>query len=271
MPVRRSKNKTVSRKTQIVVIFWIIFVIVIVCVFIANAPTIFKNLEIFTNSSKTTDETAVEEQLPEVHIENDQPPVSLPVLTPPSLVTPPLETQPAQQEETKPPQQTQTQQQTQPPQTQTQSPPQSPPAEMRSRAVYFAQVNRDGQILQSRVTRRIAASNTPLRDTITAMLIGPSPGELSGNLLSFIPQNTRLLSVAIHGTTAYVNFSEEFMFNKYGVEGYRAQLRQVIWTVTEFDNVKNVQILINGEVKNYLGDDTGIVIGAPVDRNSNIF
>jgi spore germination protein GerM len=81
-----------------------------------------------------------------------------------------------------------------------------------------------------------------------------------------IPHNTRILSATVRGSTAYISFSEDFMFNTFGVEGYVAQLRQIVWTVTEFPNVRDVQILIDGRRIDYLGE--GIWIGSPISRQS---
>jgi spore germination protein GerM len=81
-----------------------------------------------------------------------------------------------------------------------------------------------------------------------------------------IPPGSRLLSVTIRGETAYISFSEEFQFNTYGAEGYASALRQVVWSVTEFSNIKDVQILIEGRRVDYLGE--GIWIGSPVSRES---
>jgi len=273
--IRKNNKKSVSRGAQVVVVFWIIFVIVIISVFIANSQTIFKNLKILFpgETSVTEEDLLAEDQLQEVQIGNDRP---APVITIEPAADPAATVQPSDPVRTEdPPVQTQqqTQQQTQPQQQQTQTssqqqnqPQQQAAQDMRTRVFYFAQVDRDGQIRQSRVTRRLPASNTPLQDALNAMLVGPNPGELSGNLLSFIPQNTRLLSVTIRGSTAYVNFSDDFRFNKFGVEGYIAQLRQVVWTVTEFENIRDVQILIQGRVIDYLGE--GIFIGAPLSRQS---
>lgn len=84
-------------------------------------------------------------------------------------------------------------------------------------------------------------------------------------MVSLIPSGTRILSATVRGNTAYINFSEDFQYNTYGVEGYAAQLKQIVWTATEFPNVENVQILIEGRRVDYLGE--GIWIGSPLNRD----
>jgi spore germination protein GerM len=110
------------------------------------------------------------------------------------------------------------------------------------------------------------ATDSPLADTIRLLLQGPTVDEGNRGLITLIPPGARLLSAQVRGSTAYLSFSEEFQFNTYGVEGYIGQLRQIIWTVTEFPNVSDVQILIEGRRIDYLGER--IAIGSPLGRDA---
>jgi spore germination protein GerM len=104
-------------------------------------------------------------------------------------------------------------------------------------------------------------------DSLRALMAGPNAEEEKQGIISLIPSATRLLpATTVRGSTAYINFSEDFQYNTFGVEGYAAQLRQVIWTATEFSNVKDIQILIEGRRIDYLGE--GIWIGSPLNRES---
>jgi spore germination protein GerM len=127
-------------------------------------------------------------------------------------------------------------------------------------------VDPDGTIVRTQVTRNLPVTDSPLADVLNILLQGPSVKENSRGLISLIPGGTRLLSVVVRGSTAYINFNENFLFNEYGVEGYAGQLRQIVWTVTEFSNVKDVQILIEGRRIDYLGES--IWIGSPIGRES---
>ncbi|MDR2247399.1 MAG: GerMN domain-containing protein [Treponema sp.] len=141
-----------------------------------------------------------------------------------------------------------------------------PPETRREQALYLVQVDPDGTILRTRVTRDLPVTGSPLTDTLNVLLQGPSDEENSRGLISLIPRGTRVLSAAVRSSTAYINFNENFLFNEYGVEGYAGQLRQIVWTVTEFSNVKDVQILIEGRRMDYLGES--IWIGSPIGRES---
>ena len=138
------------------------------------------------------------------------------------------------------------------------------PGTFRDRSLYFIQIDRNGAILRSKVTRAVPSSNSPLLDVLEVLLKGPSDEETRRGIISLIPQGTKILSARVLKDTAYISISEDFQYNTYGVEGYAAQLTQLIWTATEFTNVKDVQILIEGRRIDYLGE--GIWIGSPISR-----
>ena len=273
MARRRSGRNAQSKGSQLIVIFWLVFIIVIIAIFMANSETIYRNFDIF--KTRLTAPPGAEEEI--LAFEHEEPPVAV-VIEPAPRPAP--ETRPAQEPErpattatptTTPATPSATQPAAQP-QTQTQPPPQTQPAQppapvqTRDRNIYFTQVGSDGQILQFRVSRRIPVSETPMQDALNAMLAGPTTDEVSRGVLNLIPQNTRIVSATVRGSTAYISFSEDFLFNTFGVEGYVAQLRQIVWTVTEFPNVDNVQILIEGRRMDFLGE--GIWIGSPINRQS---
>lgn len=140
------------------------------------------------------------------------------------------------------------------------------PAATSPQTLYFIQVDQDGTILRSRITRTAPSSNSPLLNALQNLVNGPSSDEQGKGLISLIPQGTKILSVNIRGETAYIDISEEFQYNSYGREGYAAQLHQIVWTATEFSSVKNVQLLIEGRRVDWLGE--GIWIGSPLNRTS---
>jgi spore germination protein GerM len=160
---------------------------------------------------------------------------------------------------------------------QTQSPPaQTPPsttapveamARTRIVSLYFVRVDGDGTINRQEVKRTIDASDSPLTDALGALLKGPSADELGRNLITLIPSGTQLLSAQVRGSTAYLDFNEAFMINRYGIEGYAGQLKQIVYTATSFSTVKDVQFLIEGERREFLGGE-GVYIGRPLSRSS---
>jgi len=132
------------------------------------------------------------------------------------------------------------------------------------RSLYLMKVDNAGSIYWTAVKRKLPASDSPLQDALESLIRGPSAEEEKQGLISLIPKNAKILNATVRGSTAYISFSEDFLFNTYGTEGYAGQRRQIVLTATEFSNVKDVQILIDGKRIDYLGE--GVWIGSPVSR-----
>lgn len=131
--------------------------------------------------------------------------------------------------------------------------------------LYFLKLSPEGRLEPASFVRELPAGATPLAATLRALLLGPTLQDKAQGALTLIPQGTKLLSVRLKGGVALVSFSEEFEHNTLGQEGLAGQLREVVWTATQFDSVDSVQILINGQYRETLGDP-GVPISAPLTR-----
>jgi len=206
--------------------------------------------EVTEGKKPQTEKPAVTEQ-PEKKPQAEKP------VTPAQPSTPPAQpsTTPTQ------PSTTPTQPSTTPTQPTTPSPPVSPqpvkPAETRG-SIYLIS---NGILVK--VNRNFNA-NTPLRDSINALLTGPTPDEIMRGIESFVPEGSRLLSAKTEGSTAVLDFNQEFRYNTRGSEGCAAQIKQIVWTATEFPNIRNVQFLIEGKRVDFLSE--GVVISSPIGR-----
>ncbi len=141
------------------------------------------------------------------------------------------------------------------------------PQRVRRSRLYFVLVDENSAISLREVTRAVSFTDSPLTDTLHALLKGLSSSEISRGLLSMVPEGTELRSVVVRGSTAYIDFNEAFRFNTFGREGYRYQLQQIVYTATEFQTVRSVQILVEGERISYLGPESPFV-GEPLTRES---
>ncbi|HUI72617.1 MAG TPA: GerMN domain-containing protein [Spirochaetia bacterium] len=145
--------------------------------------------------------------------------------------------------------------------------PQSEGPALRKTRLFFLSVDPNGSISMKGVIRPIPQSESPLRDALVTLLKGPTSQEINLGLLTMIPSGTTLRGVTVRGDTAYVDFSESFRFNSLGIDGMKAQLRQVVYAATEFPTVKKVQFLIEGKRVDYLGTE-GVSIKDPLSRSS---
>lgn len=131
--------------------------------------------------------------------------------------------------------------------------------------IYFCRVSEDGTQKMLTAFRKISSAKS-LESALTALLAGPTNAEESHDIVTNIPENTKLKSIKIDNDIAFLDFSAEFEFNSFGRDSTLLQLKQVVFTATEYSNIKKVQFLIDGEIHTYLGGD-GIVIGKPLSRN----
>ena len=131
--------------------------------------------------------------------------------------------------------------------------------------ICFVAIDSDGPVVRKEVTRSVE-KESPMGDALKMLLAGPNSTEEKIGCRSLIPVGTRLLSASVKNGIATLNFSEEFQFNQFGVEGSLAQLMQVVYTATNFSTVKAVQILIEGQKRDYLTE--GVWIGSPLNRSS---
>lgn len=139
--------------------------------------------------------------------------------------------------------------------------------EKRNTKIYLVKIETDGKLVRKSVLRELVKTQSPLTDTIQSLLAGPTKEELKKGFRSFIPPDTKLLSIEVKNNIAEINLSEDFQFNRYGIEAYQAQLSQIVFTACEYPTVDSVQFLIQGQKKEYLGAE-GIWIGSPLSVNS---
>lgn len=133
--------------------------------------------------------------------------------------------------------------------------------------LFFVQLNNDGSVTRKEVVRTIPKSNSPLTAAINSLLEGPNSDDVIQNCMTLIPSGTRLISASIKDKVATLNFSDDFEFNPYGVDGLVNQLMQVVYTACSFSSVNSVQFIIDGQKKEYLGSE-GIWIGTPLTVTS---
>jgi spore germination protein GerM len=133
--------------------------------------------------------------------------------------------------------------------------------------LYFLKLSPEGRQEPASFARELPAGATPLTATIKALLLGPTLQDKAQGALSMVPIGTKLLSIRLKDKTALLSFSEEFEHNVSGLEGLAGQLKEVVWTATQFASVDSVQILIGGQYRETLGDG-GLAISRPLTRSN---
>lgn len=132
----------------------------------------------------------------------------------------------------------------------------------------FTVIDADGSVVRKMIKRSVPKNDSPLTTAINLLLAGPDYSNAAErNLTSFIPKGTKLLGARVSNGVAYLNFSDNFEFNQEGTVGQINQLMQIVYTATNFSTVSSVQFLINGQKKQFLGEE-GIRIDTPLSKSS---
>ncbi len=264
-------------------LFWIAFILLVLVLFFFNRKNIGSVLEktglteLLFGGKHTVENTSPAvtprqaDEPPEVTLvpaeekpstPADKPPEKTPDKQEPATTKPPESTKP--EPATKPV--ATTDNQSTPQQT---TPTETKPAETvntRKASLFFVVIDSDGHVLRKDVSRDIPQTASPLTETLKTLIAGPNTAEQAKGLRTLIPPGTRLLSVSVRDGVAWVNLSDDFQINQYGIEGYLGQLAQIVFTATAFNTVKSVQFLIEGQRREYLGGE-GVWIGTPLSRD----
>ncbi|MEX1105569.1 MAG: GerMN domain-containing protein [Ilumatobacteraceae bacterium] len=92
---------------------------------------------------------------------------------------------------------------------------------------------------------REVAADTPVRNALDAMFDGPNPLEQSIGMTTSIPPGTAVLGIAVDGTVATVDLSAGFAASS-GSLDEMMRLAQVVFAVTQFDDIDRVKFQIDG-------------------------
>lgn len=264
----RAENKNMARKkSNIGCLFWVALILLVLVVFLFNRKTI----------ETVLDRTGLLQYITRSQDADEMPETVRRVQTPEEDVsTRPRKSPDPAPPEPEPPSKTETKDRIvvkdEPETSEPQESPSPAPEIVRSEklrrsTLYFVSVAENGAIGLQPVVRPVYYVDSPLTDTLQTLLQGLSTSELDLGLLSLVPKDSELKKVWVEDGTAFVDFNESFRFNAFGREGYRSQLQQIVYTATEFQTVRNVQILINGKKLPYLGPESPF-IGEPLSRQS---
>jgi len=140
------------------------------------------------------------------------------------------------------------------------------PAEVDAYFVHFDDAHHTAALVSVRRPSpgRDASVRTRLEVALRALLAGPSPAERRHGMTSEIPPGTALRSVRVDGTTLTVDLSSAFARGG-GSTSMLARLSQVVYTATQFPQIPQVRLLLDGQRVETLGGE-GLLIEDPLRR-----
>jgi germination protein M len=145
--------------------------------------------------------------------------------------------------------------------------PETPPQKEYQARLFFLKINDEGQILLKSIIRTISYEEGLLSATLDTLLTGPSQDDLMKGYFTLIPEGTVIHRVTLKDGIAHIDVNDAFRYNHLGFEGYQAQLKQLVYSATEFSSVKGVKLTINGASEEFLSAE-GVSIGEILTRES---
>ncbi|MCK4738420.1 MAG: GerMN domain-containing protein [Deltaproteobacteria bacterium] len=105
-----------------------------------------------------------------------------------------------------------------------------------------------------------------VRETLLKLIEGPRRDDL----FKVIPEKTKLVSIKVKASIAYVNLSKEFTDNHPGGSTWEEQtIYSIVNTITlNFPDIKFVQLLVDGKLKKTLAGH--VLIGVPLRANKSL-
>ena len=136
------------------------------------------------------------------------------------------------------------------------------PLDAKGAQIYWLQTSEQNlKLVPMPVTVEQSASPDAMLESIFKRLLS---GSSKPELVTTIPQDTKLLAVRVEKNGIYVNLSQDFTLGG-GSESMIGRLGQVIYTATSLDTSAPVWISVDGEPLTALGGE-GVEVSQPMTR-----
>ncbi len=130
--------------------------------------------------------------------------------------------------------------------------------------VYFVKLNEKSEKMYLAPVARTVRGGPLVENAMKELIRGPTSAEKKKGHLTAVPAGLRVNSVKIRNQSAEIDFNAAI---EQGATGSILihRIDQIVYTATQFPNVKSVVIKINGKQRQTLGTD-GLSIGGPLHR-----
>lgn len=102
---------------------------------------------------------------------------------------------------------------------------------------------------ESRLLRSVPRDTVSRRDLIEVLFAGPNDDELEEQYTTFLPAALALIDTFQQGPLLFLDLSDEIL--ELTGQPLAQALAQIVYTATELDGVKRVQITVDGQTKSW--------------------
>jgi len=136
--------------------------------------------------------------------------------------------------------------------------------------VYFVSANEEFKLIPvERITRPLLGIEEKVRFSIESLLSGPTEEEKKRNIITMIPESVKLLNCRIEDDVVFLDFSEDIEKGG-GAEEMKTRLAQVVFTATQFPEIKKVRFMIEGKFIKYFSGEGITDVEKPLGRKDFI-
>ena len=121
-----------------------------------------------------------------------------------------------------------------------------------------------------KVTRNVGMGNVNVDRAVEELVKGPTKAEIKSGYFTEIPKGTKVIGVDVEDGTAFVNFNSRLTNYGGGTTRVKGLIAQIVYTLTEFPEVKQVRIQVNGSGEVALGSE-GYEIDTPLSKKDSKF
>lgn len=102
---------------------------------------------------------------------------------------------------------------------------------------------------ETRLLRSVSRDTVSRRDLLEVLLAGPNDDELDQQYTTFLPAELELVDTFQQGPLLFLDLSSEIL--ELTGQPLSQALAQIVYTATELDGVKRVQITVDGQTKSW--------------------
>jgi spore germination protein GerM len=130
--------------------------------------------------------------------------------------------------------------------------------------VYFLRLDEKTENITLLPVRRKVQEDQPVLAAVRELLKGPAPKERQAGVLTAIPERLAVRSIVIKNGIAVIDFNEAIEENAAG-SIIQHRVDQILYTATQFEDIRGIIIQVNGRTARYLGSD-GLALSVPLTR-----
>ncbi|MDY6935751.1 MAG: GerMN domain-containing protein [Spirochaetota bacterium] len=130
--------------------------------------------------------------------------------------------------------------------------------------IYLVKYNELSERVSLEPVIRRSRGKLNIRVAMNELIKGPEENERGRGLLTAVPSNLKLKEYELKDQCAILDFNRAIEENANG-DILLMRIDQILYTITQFDNIDSIMIMVEGKRKKFLGGE-GLSINGPITK-----